>query len=113
MLCLLRTHLNEAYIASVSFTKSARAVTCCPEFYFFKKISSDFAFLIWQGTNSDVFGAREDTVYILKYTVRFFAFAELNYFSNCMISVQSEKYLSEFQALNYFPPVAKIGRFLW
>ena len=32
-----RTRLNEAYIANVSFTKSARIFVCCPEFDSFLK----------------------------------------------------------------------------
>ena len=37
MLYLFRTRLNEAYIANVSLTKSARTFICCLEFYFFFK----------------------------------------------------------------------------
>ena len=37
VLYFFRTRLNEAYIANVSFAKSARTFVCCPEFYFFKK----------------------------------------------------------------------------
>ena len=58
MLFFFRTQLNEASIAHVSFVKSARTFICCPEFYFFKKMSSEFAFLISQGTISHILGAR-------------------------------------------------------
>ena len=37
MLYFFRTRLNEAYIANVTFAKSARPSICCPELYFFKK----------------------------------------------------------------------------
>ena len=40
-------------------------------FILFLKISSDFAFLITQGTISHILGAREDMLSIPKYTVRF------------------------------------------
>ena len=38
MLYFFRTRLNEAYIANVSFAKSARTFICCPELHFFKQI---------------------------------------------------------------------------
>ena len=37
MLYFFRTRLNEAYIANVSFAKSARTFICCSELYFLKK----------------------------------------------------------------------------
>ena len=40
-------------------------------FILFLKISSDFAFLISQGTISHILGAREDMLSVPKYTVRF------------------------------------------
>ena len=59
-----RTRFSEAYIANVSFAKSARTFVCWAEFYFSLKISDDFAFLISQ--ISHVLGAREDMLSVPK-----------------------------------------------
>ena len=80
ILYFFRTWLNEAYIANVPFAKSARTFICCPELYFFKKISSDFSFLISQGTISHILGAREDILFVPKYTVRFLRFCRVELF---------------------------------
>ena len=78
MLYFFRTRLNEACIANAFFAKSARTFICCPELYFFlKKISSDFAFLISQGT---ILEAREDMLSVPKYTVRFLCLCRVESF---------------------------------
>ena len=69
MLYLFRARLNEAYIANVSFAKSAR--TSVAQSFIFKKMSSDFAFLISQGTISHILGARKDMLSVPKYIVLF------------------------------------------
>ena len=63
-------------------------------FIFFKKISCDFHFQSCKG-QSLVFCSQGKICFLFQSTLcSFFAFAELNYFSDCMVSVQSEKYLS-------------------
>ena len=63
-------------------------------FIFSLKISSDIVFLISQETNSHILG-KEKICFLFQSTLcNSFAFSELNHFSDCMVSVQSEKYLS-------------------
>ena len=78
MLYFFRTWLNEAEIANVPSAKAARTFICFPELYLSLKISSDFAFLISQGTINYILRAREDILSVPQYTV--LAFAELNRF---------------------------------
>ena len=87
ILYFFRTWLNEAYIVNVSFANPA-------SFIFTIKISSDFVFLISQGTISHILEARQDSFLVQNTWCGFFASAELNHFSDCMVSVQSAKYLS-------------------
>ena len=93
MLYFFRTQPYEAYIANALLAKSAR--TFVQSFIFSLKIYSNFAFLISQGTISHILVAIEDMLSVPKNAVWFFlAFAELSHLSDCMISVQSEKFLS-------------------
>ena len=65
-------HLNETYITYVYFTKPTRAL-----FAFFSN-SSDVAFLIILGINSQIFGAREDMARVPKILNDCIFFLELN-----------------------------------
>ena len=67
-------------------------------FIFCLKISSDFAFLISQGTMSHILGQGKICFLSQSTLWSFFAFAELNYLSDCMASVQN----IQFQVLNHF-----------
>ena len=71
-------------------------------FIFTSKISSAFAFLISQGTISNILGAREDMLSIPKYTVWFLCLCRVESFLRLYGFVQNEKYLSQFQGLNHF-----------
>ena len=57
-------------------------------FIFSLKRSGNFAFLIY------IFLGKGDISSLFQSTVRsFFSFVELNHFSDCIVSVQSERYL--------------------
>ena len=68
MLYFFRTRLNEAYIANDLLESLQGHLSVVQSFIFFKKISSDFAFLISQGTISHILGAKEDMLSVPKYT---------------------------------------------
>ena len=59
-------------------------------------MSSDFPLLILQGTISHIFRARENMLNAQSTMHGFLAIAELIYFSDCVVSVQSKKYLLSF-----------------
>ena len=94
MLCFFTGWLDEIYIANVSFATPARTIIYCPECYLVFKISSDFAFLISQETISHILGVREDMLPVPKYIKQFLRLCRVELFSDCMVSIQSEKYLS-------------------
>ena len=104
MLYFFRTRLNEAYIANVSFAKFARTFICCPQLHLFKKNIQLLCVFNLARDGLPYFGVKGRYAFCSK--VRklccFFVFAELNHFSDCMVSVQSGKYLSLFHVLNYF-----------
>ena len=96
MLYLFRARLNEAYIANVSFAKSARnfQISVAQSFIFLKKCLVTLHFQSRKG-QSPIFWGQGKICFLFQSTLcGFFAFAELNHFSDCMVSVQSGKYLS-------------------
>ena len=63
-------------------------------FIFSLKRSGNFVFLISQGNIPHIFLGKGDISSLFQSTMRsFFSFVELNHFSDCIVSVQSERYL--------------------
>ena len=84
-LYFFRTRLNEPCIANV-LLQSLQG--------YLSVIQSFFAFLISQGTISNILGAREDMLSIPKYTVWFLCLCRVESFLRLYGFVQNEKYLS-------------------
>ena len=93
-LYFFRTRLNEPCIANVLLQSLQGYLSVIQSFIFTSKISSDFAFLISQGTISNILGAREDMLSIPKYTVWFLCLCRVESFLRLYGFVQNEKYLS-------------------
>ena len=93
MLYFFRTRLNETCIANVSLLNSAVTLICYHGFIFSLKISSNFTFLISQGTLSHIWGQGKICFLFQSTLCSFFAFAVLNHFSDCMVFIQNEKHL--------------------
>ena len=98
MLDPLRAWLNKVYIVNVPLSmyqmyQSIKGHLPVPQKFFLKRIPSDLAFTILQRT--PVFFGPEKLCFLLQNTLYgLFALAELSHFSDCMVYVQSKKYLS-------------------
>ena len=91
MFCFFRKLLNEAYIANVPFTESARTFISCKEFLIFF-----FAFLISEGFNYQILGARQGMLSVLLFDI-----TELNHFSDAWFQFKVKYIFHNFRLTSF------------